>query len=153
MNSIMKYFPKIDYYNKNLLDEYYLSYTNHITPLKENYEYPIHVYDILHYYRHKLNTEYNDNILYEINFKLGNIIKPELSNLISNLYKQQKLINISDIYDQEELNKQINSMSINSSRIKTNLSEELNNISIKNTISKKRFSNKISKKNIHFIKK
>ena len=138
----MKYFPKIDYYNNDLLREYYLSYTNNITPLKENYEYPINVYDILHYYRHKLNTEYNDNILYEINFKLGNIIKPELSNLIYKLYKQRQseqqkeLITISDIYDQEELNKQINSMSIISN---SDLSEELNKLIIKKkTIKKKR---------------
>ena len=120
----MNYFPKVNYNNSNLLDEYYTSYKGIINPFKDNYNYPIEYFDKLHYLRHKLHTEFNYTLLYDFNSIFGknnfNILKDELSNLIEQLKieqeqkekKNKELIQYAQIIEQEILNKELETMSL-----------------------------------------
>ncbi len=117
--NIIKYFPVVDYNNNNLMNEYEIAYAGKIGPFKDEYKYPIVYFDKLHYFRHKLHKEFNVESLYTLNSVLGidgsDLLKPELSNLINKLKKEQhelKLIKLAEEYDKQELEKQLELMSI-----------------------------------------
>ena len=152
--NIIKYFPLVDYTNKNLMNEYQIAYSGKISPFKDEYKYPIEYFDKLHYFRHKLHKEFNIESLYRLNSVLGiegsNILKPELSNLINKFKKEQhelKLIKLAEEYDKQELEKQLELMSVETKISENELSKLFTKVHLKNKL-----NNKISKKNKHFNK-
>tara|TARA_B110000967_G_C18614887_1_gene425842 strand:- start:213 stop:728 length:516 start_codon:yes stop_codon:yes gene_type:complete len=165
---IIRYFPLVDYTNHNLMNEYEIAYFDKISPFKDEYKYPIEYFDKLHYFRHKLHTEFNVELLYKLNIMLGidgsNILKPELSNLINKLKKEQnklkkeqnelKLIKLAEEHDRLELEKEFELMSVKSKikSVETKINEnELSKLFTKIHL-KNKLNNKISKKNKHFNK-
>lgn len=148
--AIMNYFPIVDYNDSNLMNEYYTSYKNKINPYKDNYEYPIEYFDKLHYLRHKLHNEFEYSLLYIFNDILGkngsNILKDELTNYIEQLKIEQdqlRLIQFAISIEQEQLNKDLESMQLNSDTSTDNLESLFTNVNLNNKIKRKnQFFNK-----------
>jgi len=119
LENIMAFFPKLDYNNSNLMNEYYTAYKYITSPYKDNYNYTTDYFDRLHYLRHKLHNEFDYSLLYTLNYVLGkngsDILQDELSNYIKQLKKEQEqfeLIQLAINIEQEELNKQLESMDL-----------------------------------------
>lgn len=154
---IMNYFPKVNYNNNNLLDEYYTSYQGIINPFKDNYNYPIEYFDKLHYLRHKLHTEFNYKLLYDFNSIFGknnlNVLKDELSDLIEQLKTEQieeqkkiELIKYASQLDQEQLHKDLETLNLMEKTTPNELSSLMTTINL-NKYGKRTIINKSSHKN------
>ena len=119
LEQILNYFPPIDNYNKDLIDEYYTAYKIKISPYKNEFNYPIEYFDKLHYLRYKLYNDFDYSLLYLFNsFPIKHYLKNELISLIDQLkiqqeqQEQQKLIQMADEYNQNKMEEDLKSISL-----------------------------------------